>query len=663
MGISSYENLTRTIHQLGGVDMTGASSGDVLTVGDDLIVRPGPSGGPGSDVLGTKLTGFSPVAGAVAATDTVLDGFEKLQGSMTNLENKHVTTTRFATISSGTSGTITLPTNSTVKLDDFGGTVDAVITGITGGRPSNLPVLNASSGVVATTFDTNGGYVLSSAPSSYPVALVYRVIQNLKDFDSSSSDIHGEYEVTPTHDSLVGIGGGAAGNQKHYAIFSTTAQAEAATPTGPTLAFIEDKEGIYLYCTDCSYPADNDLVLITGNGGNTRWELVQKMSRTQGDTGWINTDNATLAKISSTQMRLSITSTAAIAIKGKRITVPIGNYDVTLSGAGGPKFIGFSDATLTLSSQDTLWDFNTQVPVAVCYWSGTAIVASPQTEFHGIRDTVWHSWAHKFLGTQYVSGLSFTGNVQTDNNNNPGSDNTVSYLWSTAGVIQDEDFQSTPGTGQWLQTLGSGLTSTTAAIFNFFYFNGTVITTADAMADRSPFLHSGTTPQWENAGVLTNAASNDYIVYHYFASPMIGGWAVFARPHNAKYTSLALARAARPSQLTWSNYAELKHLYTAIFRVNTAWGNTHDCKLVALDDYRTLPGTPTAATAPTAHSSLSALELAGSGVSWGHVDDQAQTLVGVKTFESFPVTPNVDPTTDYQVANKRYADTRFNYPG
>jgi hypothetical protein len=250
--------------------------------------------------------------------------------------------------------------------------------------------------------------------------------------------------------------------------------------------------------------------------------------------------------------------------------------------------------------------------------------------------------------------------VQTDNNNNPGSDNTVSYLWSTAGVIQDEDFQSTPGTGQWLQTLGSGLTSTTAAIFNFFYFNGTVITTADAMADRSPFLHSGTTPQWENAGVLTNAVSNDYIVYHYFASPMTGGWAVFARPHNAKYTSLALARAARPSQLTWSNYAELKHLYTAIFRVNTAWGNTHDCKLVALDDYRTLPGTPTAATAPTAHSSLSALELAGSGVSWGHVDDQAQTLVGVKTFESFPVTPNVDPTTDYQVANKRYADTRVN---
>jgi hypothetical protein len=128
---------------------------------------------------------------------------------------------------------------------------------------------------------------------------------------------------------------------------------------------------------------------------------------------------------------------------------------------------------------------------------------------------------------------------------------------------------------------------------------------------------------------------------------MIGGWAVFARPHNAKYTSLALARAARPAQLTWTNYAELKHLYTAIFRVNTAWGNTHDCKLVALDDYRTIPGTPTAATAPTAHASLSGLELAGAGITWGHIDDQAQTIAGAKTFTSHPLSTDADvPTGD-----------------
>jgi len=36
--------------------------------------------------------------------------------------------------------------------------------------------------------------------------------------------------------------------------------------------------------------------------------------------------------------------------------------------------------------------------------------------------------------------------------------------------------------------------------------------------------------------------------------------------------------------------------------------------------------------------------------------EDAQTVAGVKTFSSFPVTPNSAPTTDYQVANKKYAD-------
>ncbi len=33
-----------------------------------------------------------------------------------------------------------------------------------------------------------------------------------------------------------------------------------------------------------------------------------------------------------------------------------------------------------------------------------------------------------------------------------------------------------------------------------------------------------------------------------------------------------------------------------------------------------------------------------------------QTVAGVKTFSSFPVTPSSAPTTDYQVANKKYGD-------
>jgi hypothetical protein len=37
-----------------------------------------------------------------------------------------------------------------------------------------------------------------------------------------------------------------------------------------------------------------------------------------------------------------------------------------------------------------------------------------------------------------------------------------------------------------------------------------------------------------------------------------------------------------------------------------------------------------------------------------------QTIDGVKTFTSFPVTPSNNPTSNYQVANKKYVDAEKN---
>lgn len=36
-----------------------------------------------------------------------------------------------------------------------------------------------------------------------------------------------------------------------------------------------------------------------------------------------------------------------------------------------------------------------------------------------------------------------------------------------------------------------------------------------------------------------------------------------------------------------------------------------------------------------------------------------QTVAGIKTFSSFPVTPSSNPTTDYQIANKKYVDDKI----
>lgn len=119
-----------------------------------------------------------------------------LDARVSTLEDKYVRTTRFAAIGSGTSGSVTLPSNSTVVLDDFGGTVDAVITTMSGGRPTYTAAVDAGSSAISTTFNSGGAYSLSGTPSGYPVGIIYRVQQRLADFDSTSSDIVGPPQIS-----------------------------------------------------------------------------------------------------------------------------------------------------------------------------------------------------------------------------------------------------------------------------------------------------------------------------------------------------------------------------------------------------------------------------------------------------------------------------------
>ena len=114
-----------------------------------------------------------------------------INNRVTSLEEKNVRSTRFASIGSGTTGSLTLPGNSTVILDDFGGATDAVITTISGGRPNFSAATTSGGSVIATTFDSSGNYSLSGTPSAYPVAIVYRVRQQFQYFNDADSDVIG----------------------------------------------------------------------------------------------------------------------------------------------------------------------------------------------------------------------------------------------------------------------------------------------------------------------------------------------------------------------------------------------------------------------------------------------------------------------------------------
>ena len=125
------------------------------------------------------------------ADDVGADPAGTAEALFDELGDLYVRTTRFAIISSGSSGTVTLPPSATVILDDFGGTVDAVVTKVSSGKPSIESAVTAGGVVIATTFDSLGNWVFSGTPSSYPVAILYRVEQQLKNFDSTASNIFG----------------------------------------------------------------------------------------------------------------------------------------------------------------------------------------------------------------------------------------------------------------------------------------------------------------------------------------------------------------------------------------------------------------------------------------------------------------------------------------
>lgn len=130
----------------------------------------------------------------------------------TALRGKNATTTRFASIGAGTSGTVALPSNATVILDDFGGTVDAVVCQVSGGKPTQSHALTATGSVVATTFDASGNWSFSAAPVVYPVAIVYRVYQTLINYTPLDADVWGDVVIDTAATSNIGIsidGGGA----------------------------------------------------------------------------------------------------------------------------------------------------------------------------------------------------------------------------------------------------------------------------------------------------------------------------------------------------------------------------------------------------------------------------------------------------------------------
>ena len=132
-----------------------------------------------------------------------------LQTRIVALEDKYVKALWYAEIGSGTSGTITPPTNGTIVLNEWGNDVDAVTsTIVTGKKPDFVSAKTSAGAIVTATLGSNGAWTISGSPSAYPIAIVYVYEIKLINFDRAYSLYEEEFgqSTNPTDSpSFVGL--------------------------------------------------------------------------------------------------------------------------------------------------------------------------------------------------------------------------------------------------------------------------------------------------------------------------------------------------------------------------------------------------------------------------------------------------------------------------
>lgn len=171
--VSATDTILQAIQKLNGNDATNANlTGDVTSVGNATTLTNAP-------VIAKVLTGYSAGAGTVAATDSILQAFQKLGGLVDN-----AAWTTFSPTFTSSTGTAT--TSGRYKL--IGKTCHATLTmtftsGVTGNVSLSLPVAataSATQAVVGRELVTTGKTVAGD------IAAGASVIENIRFYDNTT---------------------------------------------------------------------------------------------------------------------------------------------------------------------------------------------------------------------------------------------------------------------------------------------------------------------------------------------------------------------------------------------------------------------------------------------------------------------------------------------
>lgn len=302
--------------------------------------------------------------------------------------------------------------------------------------------------------------------------------------------------------------------------------------------------------------------------------------------------------------------------KGKLVTVSAAK---TVTIGTGKYWVYFTDDTGTLTAGNSFPDQYENVLVATVMWNGTLGLVGDERHNHR-RDIEWHLATHEGIGTRYVSGGVFAY---------AGTTNSTTTFSMTASQVNDEDIKfadTTPFTTARIFYE----TAPVATVQNFAWINTLSAKPYYGGAADASGVYAIRGDTFTQVTITANNRYFNYFVYH--STDVLNPIYILAETVTAAniggYTTAALARAVSPPNIGTSNLTtELKLFYRIVVNgvglIQTP---------VAADDYRSGGSIPGGGVASTSHNTLANLELAGTGVTFGHIDDQAQTIAGAKTF-------------------------------
>jgi hypothetical protein len=317
---------------------------------------------------------------------------------------------------------------------------------------------------------------------------------------------------------------------------------------------------------------------------------------------------------------------------------------VVITDTEGLHIIYYDGSTLTATATpndgqiDTI--IRTKCPVAYVYWNATdSEYLFIGDERHGISmSPETHSYLHFTRGAQYLSGLGLNSILSDEN----GSLDTHAQFGIDAGYYTDED----------LLTAISAITSTTG--LPIYYLSGSsgnlrkdtetgfsvlTDTTAGVGATGRLVYNQYTGGAWQ----LTTVTNNQFVLYHVIAiNGSTGEDQIVSFIGQNVHSTVSAARTAANTEittlLTQLPFEEIIFIATLIFQTSDSYSNSVKALIRTTDtaaDYVDWRTTETqTGSGETSHSSLSNLELADTGITYGHIDDQTQDIYGLKTFNN-----------------------------